>query len=295
MSNWKFRVAAIATVSVAAIAVPASARHAWSNYHWAITTSRSLSLEVVKANTSEWETAVNQAISDWNTPVVTGAPDVLTLSSSTGSSVDRSTCSPITGKVLVCNDAYGSTGWLGIATIWLDDSNHITAGTTQLNDTYYSAGGRYDTPAWRRFVTCQEIGHDFGLAHQDEAFYNPNKGSCMDYTNDPDGGGKYGPSNERPNKHDYEQLDKMYAHADGYGTSASQQKTNFGIREVGKSAPAGVPSLPAAGKGPASWGQPVHFDSLGRPDVFAKELSGGYKMVTHVFWTLEERPRGHSN
>ncbi len=32
---------------------------------------------------------------------------------------------------------------------------------------------------------CQEIGHDFGLDHQDENFNNPNLGTCMDYTNDP--------------------------------------------------------------------------------------------------------------
>ena len=51
---------------------------------------------------------------------------------------------------------------------------------------------------------CQEIGHDFGLNHQDVDFTNYNLGSCMDYTNSPD-------SNQKPNQHDYYQLELIYA------------------------------------------------------------------------------------
>jgi hypothetical protein len=57
---------------------------------------------------------------------------------------------------------------------------------------------------------CQEIAHDFGLDHQDENFNNPNLGTCMDYTSDPDGP----PSNEHPNQHDYDQLESSYSHVD---------------------------------------------------------------------------------
>ena len=55
---------------------------------------------------------------------------------------------------------------------------------------------------------CQEIAHDFGLDHQDENFDNPNLGSCMDYTSDPDGP----PSNEHPNSHDFQQIAAIYSH-----------------------------------------------------------------------------------
>jgi hypothetical protein len=39
---------------------------------------------------------------------------------------------------------------------------------------------------------CQEVGHTFGLDHQDENFNNTNLGTCMDYTNDPS-------TNQHPN------------------------------------------------------------------------------------------------
>ena len=61
---------------------------------------------------------------------------------------------------------------------------------------------------------CQEIGHTFGLAHQDEAFENVNLGTCMDYTNNPDGP----PANRQPDDHDSWMLDEIiYAHLDGGG------------------------------------------------------------------------------
>lgn len=81
---------------------------------------------------------------------------------------------------------------------------------------------------------CQEIAHDFGLDHQDENFSNQNLGSCMDYTNDPDGGGAYGPSNERPNQHDFDQLVSIYAHADSSGTVG---QSVFGHKDAAGEAP----------------------------------------------------------
>ena len=44
--------------------------------------------------------------------------------------------------------------------------------TTKLNDAYFGSGSIYDTPIWRASVTCQEIGHTFGLDHQDESGAN---------------------------------------------------------------------------------------------------------------------------
>src|SRR3990167_937294 len=68
---------------------------------------------------------------------------------------------------------------------------------------------------------CQEVGHIFGLNHQDENFGNENLGTCMDYTSDPSGtlADPDQLSNEHPNQHDYDQLGIIYSHFDSF-TSA---------------------------------------------------------------------------
>ena len=272
------RAALAAAVAVGAI-VPASANHSWGNYHWA--RSGTLSLKVNTAVTSAWASYVDVAINtDWD------GRSVLELTAQPASASLAKKCSPMTGQLLVCNAAYGQRGWLGIATIWTDTQQHITAATTKLNDSYYGSTSRYNTPAWRRLVACQEIGHDFGLAHQNEIFTNVNTGSCMDYTNAPAGGVlngfNYGPSNEHPNAHDTEQLNSIYNHSDSYSTNTAS--TNFGIRQVGKPVPE---ALPSPGDSPAEWGSPIHHDEHGRPDQFVRRLSSGGRMITHVLWAPE--------
>jgi len=273
---------ALAASIVFAGAVPASADHSWGNYHWA-RTANPLTLKINEALTSNWEPYLQVAMNDWATSTVlnfnptTAAP----------SSASAKRCNPIAGQVLVCNAAYGQRGWLGIASIWAN-GDHITQGTTKVNDSYFNLA-QYNTPAWRQFVMCQEIGHDFGLDHQDEAFGPPNLGTCMDYTNDPDGGGAYGPGNEHPNAHDFEQLETMYAHLDSTNTATGAAvPTNFGLREVGKPAPrqggdAGV------GDTMADWGQAVGRDGKGRPDTFVRALGDGRKVITHVLWAPDAK------
>jgi hypothetical protein len=217
---------------------------------------------------------------------------VLSLTSGTVSGISTKRCSPISGQVLVCDDSYGQRGWLGIATIWLSN-NHISQAVTQLNDTYFNMA-RYNTAAWRALVACQEIGHDWGLDHQDETFDNVNLGTCMDYTNAPSGGVyngfNYGPSNEHPNKHDYDELQIIYNHNDGY-TSATASTPNgirFGLPMLGA---ASAPSSMPAGLTMAEWGRAIHFDRYRRPDVFVKDIAPAQRMITHVFWGIGERPR----
>ena len=275
--------AAVACVSAAALTVPASANHSWNNYHWA-TTNGTLAVRVNVAVTSAWTSYVNEAIVDWEV-----SPDLL-LGVGNFVSVNRRKCNPIGREILVCNDLYGQRGWLGIASIWLDGNGHITQGTTKLNDTYFTMT-RYNTPAWRRMVTCQETGHDFGLAHQDENFSNINLGSCMDYTNDPSGtaGTNGTASNEHPNTHDYEQLATIYNHTnDGYNSATSSSPTGLGARASGEASALSLPSAPS-GDSPAEWGRAIDTDGLGRPDVFMKELGGGHRVITHVFWALETK------
>jgi hypothetical protein len=273
----------VALLSCAAIAVsPALANHSWGNYHWA-RTSNPFTLRVVDGVTGQWDSYLDGAISDWT------ASSVLNLTKEAGAGVNAKKCTAIAGKVLACNAAYGQRGWLGIASIWAN-GDHITQATTKLNDTYFSLA-QYNTPAWRRLVTCQEIAHDFGLDHQDENFNNANLGSCMDYTNDPDGP----PSNEHPNQHDYDQLQTIYGHLDGTTTIASAvAATDFGVRTPGSRAPAAPIADNEAGDSPAEWGRAVHVDGRGRPDVFVKDLGAGHKKITHVFWALEAGPRGRA-
>jgi hypothetical protein len=268
------RVALAACVAFAG-AVPASADHSWGNYHWA-RTANPLTLKINEALTSNWEPYLQVAMNDW------AASTVLNFNpaSPVSSNASAKRCNPIAGQILVCNAQYGQRGWLGIASIWAN-GDHITQGTTKLNDTYFNMA-QYNTPAWRQFVTCQEIGHDFGLDHQDENFSNANLGTCMDYTNNPS-------TNQHPNAHDFEQLETMYAHLDSTNTATGAAvPTNFGLREVGKPAPqqdgdAGV------GDTMADWGQAVGRDGKGRPDTFVKALGNGRKVITHVLWAPDAK------
>ncbi len=240
----------------------AHADHSWGTYHWA-RTANPFTLKVVDSVTATWDAHLDTAIADW------AASSVLNLTKESGStgSTDRKRCKPLAGKIRVCNQTYGKNGWLGIASIWAQ-GDHITQGTTKLNDTYFNTA-TYNTPAWRRLVMCQEIGHDFGLDHQDEGFAAPNLGTCMDYTSDPDGGGAYGPNNEHPNAHDYSQLESMYAHLDASTTIAASLVTSP-QEEITDD--------------PRSWGREVRASRDGRASVYQRELKNGTVVLTHVFW-----------
>jgi hypothetical protein len=255
---WRTR-AIVLGVAACAIAAPALATHSWNNYHWKRTTLE-ISPPVGDNVSGVWDAHLVTAVNDWNLSTVINSPLV------PGSTTPKQ-CSPVAGTIQVCNDRYGQRGWLGIATIWLS-GGHISQGTTKLNDTYFNMA-QYNTPSWRQLVTCQEIGHDYGLGHQDENFSTDNTTSCMDYTNQPAG-------NEHPDAHDYQQLLLIYDHLE---TAAM----TLGSRTASASAP---------GDTPAEWGRPVHYTADGRPDVFIKMEAQGPK-ITHVFWAIGEGPRGN--
>jgi hypothetical protein len=150
-----------------------SATHSWGGYHWA-RTSNPFNIKVGDNVGAAWDAYLDKAVKDWN------GPTVLSLTKVAGSTSHKN-CRPKAGRIEVCADRYGATGWLGIAQIWVS-GKHITQATTKLNDTYFNTA-TYNKAEWRQLVVCQEIAHDFGLDHQDEAFNNANLGSCMDYTN----------------------------------------------------------------------------------------------------------------
>ena len=137
-----------------------------------------------------------------------------------------------------------------------------------MNDTYFNKA-LYNTPAWRRLVMCQEIAHDFGLGHQDETFDNTNLGSCMDYTNDPDGTIKNQLSNEHPNQHDFDQLATIYTHLDSITTIG---RTIFSNGNHNDAADA------------AEWGKSIRKDGKGRTSLYERDLGKGDKVFTFVLW-----------
>ena len=115
---------------------------------------------------------------------------------------------------------------------------------------------------------CQEIGHTFGLDHQDTNFSNANLGTCMDYTNDPT-------SNQFPNQHDYDQLVTIYGHLDGTNTIGQSAAFSF------------APDIDH--NDARTWGQLVKVSNGGRTAIYERDLGHGAKVVTFVIWALETR------
>ena len=252
----------IVAAGLALLASTAWANHSWGTYHWARTTSTFTVTLVDSAATSEWDTALQSASNDPDPVKLDWSYSSVLDTVVTAGAIDKRTrqrCVAPTGQVRVCNYTYGNNGWLGIAGIYLS-GDHITKGYVKLNDTYFNTS-TYNTPSWRSLVTCQEIGHTLGLHHQDEAYGPPNLGTCMDYTNDPDGGGAYLLKNVSPNQHDFDQLASIYAHTDGTTTIASS-----------------TAALPGRAK-------PFSQASRANGSVYVDHLPGGVTQVTHVFWT----------
>ncbi len=254
------------------VAAPSIADHAWSNYHWARTTT-SFDLSIVNSTTSEWDNYVTQAIGDWSNSAKLNM--IEDQSGSTNNRVRRQ-CRGPSGAIRICNLAYGQTGWLGIAGISLDSEGHITTGYTKLNDTYFTTS-YYNNPQWRLSVTCQELGHNVGLGHQDENFNNQSLFSCMDYQD---------PPYEYANAHDFEQLETIYGHIDGYDSYA-------GGGSGGGGGGGGCNAPPGRGcnKGDApgsnrdiGWG--VSLGRHGQQETFMRTDPDGTRHITHVTWAI---------
>jgi hypothetical protein len=201
-------VALAAAALVGLASTPAQADHAWGGYHWA--RSGAAKLTIYSSVTSDWSGALGTANSDWNQSAYLEN----TVVASDTSSQTRRRCPMPAGAIRVCNYAYGNTGWAGIASINLSGGSHISQASAKMNDTFLGSAGA----AKRQGVMCQEVGHDFGLHHQDENFSNANLGTCMDYTND-------WSTNQHPNQHDYDQLALIYAHNDGAAAKSASTGT----------------------------------------------------------------------
>jgi len=252
------RVAALAAVAViagtvAGLGSSASASHSWGGYHWA-RTQNPFTLQLGDNVSAAWDPHLVTTSSDWSVSTVL---DTTIAAGNTRAKV----CRASSGTVQVCNAAYGRTGWLGVAQVWVSGS-HITQGTVKMNDTYFGSAP-YNTTAWRNLVMCQEVGHTLGLDHQDEIFDNPNLGTCMDYTQNP-------ATNQHPNQHDYDQLATIYQHLDSTTTL---------------SAPTAGAAARATVDVPGAWGRLVSGSENPRSiAVYENDLDSRGRVVTFVIW-----------
>ncbi|MGE5691269.1 MAG: hypothetical protein ACM33B_12010 [Pseudomonadota bacterium] len=246
------RIAAVLGVlAVAAVAAaPASANHAWGNYHWA-RTANPFTLTVVDSNTPDWDDNLGKAMADWGKSTVLD----LRLGAADDAMKTRKRCPMVSGMIRSCNASYGYNGWLGLATINVTGGTHITQASTKMNDSYLSSPSYSETN--RQHVMCQETGHDFGLDHQDESGADLN--TCMDYSSALD--------NPTPNQHDYDELVTIYSHLDSTTTVAGAATLTT-----------------AADRGE----QPVAVDRVDRLDssVVTEHFADGSRRITHILWAI---------
>ena len=240
------------SVVTAFVAATVFGSHSWNGYHWA-RTANSFTLKLGDNVSSVWDSYLAVASADWSISTMLDTAIV------SGRSNPKN-CRPTSGRVEVCNSKYGNTGWLGIAQVWVS-GQHITQGVVKTNDTYF-ATAKYNKPEWRQSVMCQEIGHTFGLAHQDENFTNAPLGSCMDYSSDPS-------LNQHPNQHDYDELELIYAHLDSSTTLASSPSSVAANDDVDV---------------PPAWGRVLKRSLDGRPSLYVRDLGMGGKVFTFVIW-----------
>lgn len=262
INKVRFVVLVALIVMVTAFPLAVSANHSWGNYHWA-RKSNPFTLKIGDNVNASWDSYLNEAVTDWT------ASNVMDLTKVSGAGLAN--CGPVSGRVEVCNANYGDTGWLGIASVWTTRGTHIAQATAKMNDFFFNQP-QYNTAAWRRLVMCQEVGHAFGLDHQDEGFSNPNLGTCMDYTNNPSGP----PSNEHPNQHDFSQLSSIYTHLDKFTTiSASTPAT----------APAGFANADMHAQ--ENWGEKFSESADGRVALYVRDFGNGFKIFTFVIWAID--------
>jgi len=238
-------VAAVAAFS----ALPASATHSWNGYHWA-RTANPFTIKLGDNVSGAWESMLQIASSDWS------KSNVLDTTVVAGGTRPKP-CKPTAGRVEVCNASYGNTGWLGVAQIWITGGVHITQGVVKNNDYYFgSSSYQYNNTAEMQHVICQEIGHTFGLDHQDESGISLN--TCMDYYHNTSASDT---KSTHPNQHDYDELSTIYAHLDSTSTVGAASEGFL---------PDAVPSFAPA--------------TRLNDSTYVDDFGGGRKLVTYVIW-----------
>ncbi len=271
MKNSKCFSGLTAFAAVMAIGIGANvalATHSWGGYHWARTTAQ-FTLKLGDNVNSNWDSYLAQASYDWNHPPA-GSTTPLLTSVVPGTAPGR--CKAVAGTTQVCNAAYGNNGWLGLASISITGGVHITQGTAKMNDTYFSTA-YYNNPNEKLHVMCQEVAHTFGLDHQSTDGSSQN--SCMDYFSNT-GANAGSTLSTKPNAHDFEELNIIYAHLDSTTTVAAATSAS--------SAASADDDDDNNGK---AWGLLVQQSKDGRSSTYQSQKKDGAITLTHVYWTEE--------
>lgn len=217
-----------AVLLLASVATPsAQAKHSWGSWHWG-RAANPASIPLLDSTSGDWKSIAVLVASDWTKSDVLDTP----YTAQVANDVERLACTPQERTIRVCNASNPDVTWLGLATVYPSDLRfeHIAMATAQVNDFWFMGGPQdalVEEPAVglnaRRHVLCQEVGHTLGLDHQKAP-------SCMDDEN-----GLNDSAYVSPNAHDYEQLEKIYAHLDdagsgggGNGKGKRQTKDNNG-------------------------------------------------------------------
>jgi hypothetical protein len=218
----KRTVMVVAYALLLASAPVARADHSAGGYRWPESAGP---ISVLDNMTPHWDPHLMDASRSWE------KSRVLAIAPVSGSDApsDREQCKAERGVVAVCNSTYGKTRWLGLTTVVTKGSKIVKA-RVRLNDTYFDEESLGDDAM--RKVVCHELGHAFGLGHQ-EGEYGP---SCMEDAR------VFDRAYVTPNDHDYEQLEALYAdegrttarrgskrrrHHHRVGTSRDGERTRF--------------------------------------------------------------------
>ena len=204
----RFLCAAATVAAIAAVSAPAAfANHSWNGYHWA-RQANPFTVKLGDNVSGLWEGMLQTASADWSQSTVMDTSIV-------AGGTRAKPCKATLGRVEICSASYGNTGWLGVATVWLQSGSfHIVQGTVKNNDYYFgSSSYAYNNTAEMQHVICQEIGHTFGLDHQSTDGTSLN--TCMDYYHNTSASDT---KSTHPNKHDYDELVTIYSHLDSTTT-----------------------------------------------------------------------------
>src|SRR6266542_7086671 len=246
----------LAVLALALFPSSAGANHSWGGYHWA-RTSNPFTIKLGDNVSGQWDSMLVTASSDWS------KSNVMDTTIVAGGAKPRN-CRPTSGRVEVCSASYGNTGWLGVAQIWITGGTHIVQGTVKNNDYYFgSSSYQYNNTAEMQHVICQEIGHTFGLDHQDTSGISLN--TCMDYYHNTSASDT---KSTHPNQHDYDELVTIYTHLDSFTTIGS------------------APTSVANGdfSSPSDWGKLVSTTKDGSASTYVRDFGQGNLVVTFVIW-----------
>lgn len=106
---------------------------------------KGLVLTVQNGCSNDWDPYFIQAISDWS------VSDALKLSPTKLNSQDLD-CTAKRGKMIVCNDFFGSTGWTGLNEVYFEGTK-IAASVAKMNETYLNKASSSE----KQYVMCHEV------------------------------------------------------------------------------------------------------------------------------------------